>query len=790
MQAIPLSRTHSAAIIFLLIALYLLSGPLVAFESSDAPKLFLLNNLPGRNFVFDGLLYPRLRFFEIDLPEDSRAEDGFGIKVRFRKRLQPESFKMYFASTGLGLLYYAYDDDQPENRGIFSERRSGDEKLISFSGMSQSCSRDIGITVRDGSIEAAEDGGRRVTAFTEEIEGPVFRIVSRLEPVVLDRIEISSTNPGGGYHSIVGNEFISTPVFFDLPCSLRLFPASLSCIILSFLLLCAVSFLFDKSLLTLIRIFRVAPDTWSRWLFIFLPLGSSILFVARSMLALPISSLAASVTAAAVVKAALLLRTGRSRTGEGKSAGFAPRVVFAAGMIFFVFSIPSLHSELVGARGLSNVESGFLLSAPVFLSVFALLLSRRYPVETFGAAVFQFAGFLLFERFCGFPDLVTYSFLIMLPWSLWTTGYIVRHSKKKSLSAVFAICAFPLLLPGGFELLLRSNLLTNTSLDFRQGALTRFSDLEKYTGLFGSPGDETIIIRDTGYAVTKPPGRYRIVALGSSSTWGSGAGALPCGAYPFKLESSLCSRGLDVEVINAGICGASLYMLQVYFDEVLSLFRPNLLILYFGENRDKRGLDIFYNDLKTKVAAAPYIDSTVKLAAAEQTGVDSWWMVGVVIRLSGLRSFTAAVKLGELLRNTGMKEPVVKKYVLEGCGEFIAETPERIVRRSLRNGTEVLLAPEISFDAMVSRHETHEYYESFSRLAANFSQEGVYFLNLLDYFSGVYENGSVRSGASAMYADKIHMTESGYELLAEQIARFLIERDILPEPEPQVISRM
>lgn len=84
--------------------------------------------------------------------------------------------------------------------------------------------------------------------------------------------------------------------------------------------------------------------------------------------------------------------------------------------------------------------------------------------------------------------------------------------------------------------------------------------------------------------LTPPPGRVRIVALGSSSTWGFG---LPDGSgddWPARLETNLHERGHDVEVLNAGVPGGVADTLFLYLEHVLVHYRPNIVTLSLTHN--------------------------------------------------------------------------------------------------------------------------------------------------------------------------------------------------------------
>ncbi len=84
----------------------------------------------------------------------------------------------------------------------------------------------------------------------------------------------------------------------------------------------------------------------------------------------------------------------------------------------------------------------------------------------------------------------------------------------------------------------------------------------------------------------KNPGALRIVALGSSSTYGAGIGD-PRRTWPARLEDILRqSCNPKAEVINAGWGGYNAFQLAVWIKEVLWRYEPDAVILYYGGNED------------------------------------------------------------------------------------------------------------------------------------------------------------------------------------------------------------
>ena len=104
--------------------------------------------------------------------------------------------------------------------------------------------------------------------------------------------------------------------------------------------------------------------------------------------------------------------------------------------------------------------------------------------------------------------------------------------------------------------------------------------VENHASLFkDSPPKNTVTVRNRSYEKKKPPGRLRIVCLGSSTTFGAGSSSPEEMNYPRQLERILKERvDCDIEVIENGIVGAPLYMLAVHLKEVVLPLDPHLTL--------------------------------------------------------------------------------------------------------------------------------------------------------------------------------------------------------------------
>jgi len=98
-------------------------------------------------------------------------------------------------------------------------------------------------------------------------------------------------------------------------------------------------------------------------------------------------------------------------------------------------------------------------------------------------------------------------------------------------------------------------------------------------------GVSSVGFRGDEFAKAKSPGRFRIVTMGDSTTFGAGA-STNASTYPAQLEKLLrhAFPKLNCEVINAGIPGYnSLQVLILLETEILEL-KPDLVIIFIGWN--------------------------------------------------------------------------------------------------------------------------------------------------------------------------------------------------------------
>ncbi len=90
--------------------------------------------------------------------------------------------------------------------------------------------------------------------------------------------------------------------------------------------------------------------------------------------------------------------------------------------------------------------------------------------------------------------------------------------------------------------------------------------------------------RGKDFELEKPEGRFRIICLGDSVTFGWSVGDDE--TYPFQLEQSLRKKypNCDIEVINLGITGYTSFQGKMLFKKFAKELKPDLVIFGFGPN--------------------------------------------------------------------------------------------------------------------------------------------------------------------------------------------------------------
>jgi len=291
----------------------------------------------------------------------------------------------------------------------------------------------------------------------------------------------------------------------------------------------------------------------------------------------------------------------------------------------------------------------------------------------------------------------------------------------------------------------------------------------QHTAILGHKGGQiSLEIRGRRHPLRKPAGAFRVACLGSSSTAGSGASSEEM-SYPRQLQQILeAAADQPVEVINGGIPGIPLYLLKVYLEEVLVLLKPDLVVLYFGANKDRDEARVFHKKMKQELQEAPFIRTEEELWAAFQLRYNPRWLMDLFLEATNLRTFVALMKAVKGISGSSGSPP---------AATYNTATPQEIVKLCMERRIPVLLIPEVFRCEILDRFRSYQgtsanqYHPIFRGLAQENAARGVGFASLLRY----YDPKKIYS----YFLDDVHMNDAGYRYLAQSIADVILARGYL-----------
>jgi lysophospholipase L1-like esterase len=258
-------------------------------------------------------------------------------------------------------------------------------------------------------------------------------------------------------------------------------------------------------------------------------------------------------------------------------------------------------------------------------------------------------------------------------------------------------------------------------------------------------------LRNDEVSIAKPRGTWRVLALGDSCTFGSGAGQAD--TWPAQLERLLAGARPDlrIEVLNAGVPGWSSYQAVRYLERSGLDLAPDAVILAGGVND-----------------AAPATAGSMRRFGVGRLLSDREYAAALgtrhrlaITELLARASLSLAARAGASDPPAGVKRRVSLAEYAANLREFAAVTRARgalplIVSWPLRSQAEdeIALRPYQLVAASVARSER------------------VGFVDLRELLRG----------QPGLYVDPIHLGPEGYVRVAERLVTELAPR--LPTGEP------
>lgn len=737
----------------------------------------------------------------------------FLLEAAIIPRKGGKAFDLHFAETDHGAYSLSYTRQGLRGGGVFFQRRSGSRERVAQwahkPGERSAGVLKMSLRCTERSLEIVLNGQTIRLRPTAPIHTGLLRLYI---PVWggewdVDRFEIREERAEGGAR-ITGGGFSLLPLNIDTARALGMQRDSRQFRMLSTSLLFTLGLLLDLALLCLFPYCRRFSLSWAGFLALFWPLQAALLYGIKACLSLPEITLYLSVALIVMAKALGVMRQGFGARDHRHERG--PKVLFLAalltGVIVYLASLRGVL-PLFGDPGSEYPAYGGWVVAllPVAALLGALCLSTQNGALVALVVALQTHCGTLMDLFESFDHHLLIVLLAPTPWLLGTlVDALTAPGGVRGIGSRY----FPRVLRGpvraGFALAIGLALLWSLEMSVRRsvdlihlkGKILKLGwDVEHDTDLLGTQQQiKERTFNSKRVSKEKPARTYRILCLGSSSTAGLGSSDRDRFGYPAQLEQMLNhgaaatpALGPTFEVINGGVPSAPFLLLQVYFEEALLSFKPDLLVIYFGANGDTQYVHSLYARLKKEVSQAPFLETEEDLWAAMLLRWNPRWLLRGFLQLSQSRLFLFTLLL--------------VKQIKAGVGLGLSEDPhdvadpsiyrqsvERVVRLSTGRGIKVLLIPEICKSHFLEQQDSTFHSLSpfkancaltltlFKEIAGAHAPAGVYFLDLYQGFD--------KDKARSLLVDEMHLNDRGYRYLAREIIRHLTREGALPAATP------
>lgn len=740
--------------------------------------------------AFDGILYLYDHGHFIESAPGLPIEPPFHYSISFARGISPVNrairvlrpdiaFRLYFAQSGAGRYYFAFNENISSECGFFKETPGRTERIGSgrvYAQFDRNSSLDVELSCDGAKVSVSINGDSRETADVGDLENFYFRLEPRdySNNLLVDRIVTGTESEDGGSFVSARGRFHNTPFFCDIPAEMRSAVSDKTIAIACLFLMLICALLFDSAavFIPVSVISRTSGHiSLEDILFLLIPLQAFLLYVLRNTFAFPVSSLTFAIAVIGTSKFILVLVFSPAGSGSSKTNRFRLSLLPPAAVLFylFFFSSTAIPSDLLPSFIQPETGSWVIVTAPLLVAACGSLLAPGFQPAAFLITTMQLFSFYLFSRLAPGIDKHLFGALMLIPWLLATIIHTLRKRRKHFFISLPLLLSITLLLAWFTELGVRGNGFLNNRLDFEMKVREFLWDLENHTDLFNRVREKDLIeFEGVAHPREKPAGRFRIICLGSSSTEGQGPVDKTVESYPRFLEDLLeKDTNRDVEVVNGGIGGASLYALKIYLEEVLIRLDPDLVVLYFGRNGDKPGMRTYYERLKKEAEEAPFINTREQMWAATRLKWNPPWLLNLFLEAARLRLFMGGIVVADFLRH---EEPYSE--VTSGERLSLEKSAAEIVEICMAGGAEILLVPEIDLAAISNKGSRHSCYSVFADLAEKHRGEGVFFDNIIEAFTP--------GKASRIIVDTVHMNSEGYLFLAAEIEKILFERAFLP----------
>lgn len=257
-------------------------------------------------------------------------------------------------------------------------------------------------------------------------------------------------------------------------------------------------------------------------------------------------------------------------------------------------------------------------------------------------------------------------------------------------------------------------------------------------------------LRGKHFAIPKPKGTVRVICLGTSSTWGHGLDDASGLDYPALLGDLLRKRlpEVPIDVVNAGVSGASTPRLLRFLDEALLEFEPDIVVL-----------SLSFNDAVFLMR----FDEQRWLSRFEEPDADIGWADRLRVAWELDRSLVQAARFEALRPSFGDDSLAAWRAAVPGDGP----TPLDRFELSLRAVVDLLQSRGIGLVLVKEaqrgdepRFWKPEFYAGIERIAAEHGAPVVDPKPALE-----------AAGGAAVFIDPVHLNPRGNRVQAGEIAK-------------------
>jgi lysophospholipase L1-like esterase len=298
-------------------------------------------------------------------------------------------------------------------------------------------------------------------------------------------------------------------------------------------------------------------------------------------------------------------------------------------------------------------------------------------------------------------------------------------------------------------------------------------------GPAGGGDNNSLGYRNEEFQIPKPDGVYRIVAMGNSTSYGTGMARKF--AYPAQLQKILRNDYgyTNVEVLNAGIAAGTSWHGVVDFAFRILEVQPDLVILYYGN---------------TDVGAAlqdPECFQGMNPHRGISPGTGVWQTHHEPIPASTLYRYIA-INMGWMETPATLIQPIERviecaKQRTLSDEEASQANPPVYFERNLKtlvgvaqiHEVEVLISTWAYFPDAIDQEFTPLWFQQAVDRYNEVTREVTRELNVLFYDL----QANLPYGADLWQSDGSHLSKKGTREQAERFAAYIVEQGLIPKPE-------